>query len=94
MWKTQPSPMSRASSSFRKALPGSREKENARLKELVVCAWERKYRVLILPEYRKKVFLGKARKRIAEILQDVWKQWDRTDRRGSRAGEHAHLSKR
>jgi len=44
------------------------------LKELVVCALERWYRVLILPKYRKKVFLVKARKWIAEILQDVWKQ--------------------
>ena len=36
--------------------------------------WECKYHVVILPKYRRKVFYGKVRRRIGEILRDLCRQ--------------------
>jgi putative transposase len=36
--------------------------------------WECKYHVVIVPKYRHKVFYGKPRKRVGEILRDLCRQ--------------------
>ena len=43
-------------------------------KSLSHVRWECTYHVVIVPKYRKKVFFGKARGRIGEILKDLCKQ--------------------
>ena len=53
--------------------------------------WECKYHVVIIPKYRKKVFFGKARKRIGEILRDLCKQRGIELIEGNARADHIHM---
>ena len=53
--------------------------------------WECKYHVVIIPKYRKKVFYGKARQRIGEILRDLCKQRGIELIEGHAVSDHIHL---
>ena len=53
--------------------------------------WECKYHVVIIPKYRKKVFYGKARHRIGEILKDLCKQRGVELIEGHARPDHIHM---
>ena len=53
--------------------------------------WECKYHVVIIPKYRKKVFFGKARRRIGEILRDLCKQRGIELIEGRAMADHIHM---
>ena len=53
--------------------------------------WECTYHVVIVPKYRKKVFFGKARGRIGEILKDLCKQRGIELIEGHAMPDHIHL---
>ena len=53
--------------------------------------WECKYHVVIIPKYRKKVFFGKARARIGEILRDLCKQRGIELIEGNAMVDHIHM---
>ena len=53
--------------------------------------WECKYHVVIVPKYRKKVFYGKKRKRIGEILRELCKQRGVDLVEGHAMADHIHL---
>jgi len=53
--------------------------------------WECKYHVVIIPKYRKKVFFGKARRRIGEILRDLCKQRGIELIEGRARPDHIHM---
>ena len=53
--------------------------------------WECKYHVVMIPKYRKKVFFGKVRKRIGEILRDLCKQRGIELIEGRAMPDHIHM---
>ena len=53
--------------------------------------WECKYHVVIIPKYRKKVFYGKSRGRIGEILSDLCKQRGIELIEGHAMPDHIHM---
>ena len=53
--------------------------------------WECKYHVVIIPKYRKKVFYGKSRDRIGEILRDLCKQRGIELIEGHARADHIHM---
>jgi len=53
--------------------------------------WECKYHVVIVPKYRKKVFYGKMRKRVGEIIRELCRQKDVELIEGSAAADHIHM---
>ena len=53
--------------------------------------WECKYHVVIIPKYRKKVFYGKSRDRIGEILRDLCKQRGIELIEGHARTDHIHM---
>lgn len=53
--------------------------------------WECKYHVVIIPKYRKKVFYGKSRGRIGEILRDLCKQRGIELIEGNARPDHIHM---
>ena len=53
--------------------------------------WECKYHVVIVPKYRKKVFYGKKRTRIGEILRELCKQRGVDLVEGHAMADHIHL---
>ena len=53
--------------------------------------WECKYHVVIVPKYRKRVFYGKSRGRIGEILRDLCKQRGIELIEGRAMPDHIHL---
>ncbi len=53
--------------------------------------WECTYHVVIVPKYRKKVFFGKARGRIGEILKDLCKHRGIELIEGHAMPDHIHL---
>jgi len=53
--------------------------------------WECKYHVVIIPKYRKKVFYGKSRDRIGEILRDLCKQRGIELIEGHAKADHIHM---
>ena len=53
--------------------------------------WECTYHVVIVPKYRKKVFFGKSRGRIGEILKDLCKQRGIELIEGHAMPDHIHL---
>ena len=53
--------------------------------------WECKYHVVIVPKYRKKVFYGKKRKRIGDILRELCKQRGVDLVEGHAMADHIHL---
>ena len=60
-------------------------------KSLSHVRWECTYHVVIVPKYRKKVFFGKARSRIGEILKDLCKQRGVELIEGHAMPDHIHL---
>ena len=53
--------------------------------------WECKYHIIIVPKYRKKVFFGKWRKQIGEILRDLCKQRGVELVEGKAMPDHIHM---
>ena len=53
--------------------------------------WECKYHVVIVPKYRKKVFYGKKRTRIGEILRELCRQRGVDLVEGHAMADHIHL---
>ena len=53
--------------------------------------WECKYHVVILPKYRKKVFYGKIRRQIGQILRDLCRQKEVELVEGKAMPDHIHL---
>ena len=53
--------------------------------------WDCKYHVVILPKYRQRVFFGKRRKQIGEILRDLCRQKDIGLEKGSAQVDHIHM---
>ena len=53
--------------------------------------WEFKYHVVITPKYRKKVFYGRMRARIGEILRDLCRQRGIELLEGHVMADHIHL---
>ena len=53
--------------------------------------WDCKYHVVIVPKYRRKVFYGKQRKRIGEILRELCRQKGVELVEGNAAVDHIHM---
>ena len=53
--------------------------------------WDCKYHVVIVPKYRHKVFYGKTRKRVGEILRDLCRQRGIELIEGNAAPDHIHM---
>ena len=53
--------------------------------------WDCKYHVVIVPKYRRKVFYGKQRRRIGEILRELCRQKDVGMVEGNAAIDHIHM---
>ena len=53
--------------------------------------WDCKYRVVIVPKYRRNVFYGKMRRRIGEILRDLCRQKDVVLVEGNAMPDHIHM---
>ena len=53
--------------------------------------WECKYHVVITPKYRKKVFFGKRRRQIGEILRELCRQRKIELLEGHAMPDHIHL---
>ena len=53
--------------------------------------WECKYHVVIVPKYRQKVFFGKRRKRIGEILRELCRQKGVDLVEGHAMPDHIHM---
>ena len=53
--------------------------------------WECKYHVVIVPKYRKKVFYGKIRRRVGEILRDLCRQKGVGLVEGKAMPDHIHM---
>lgn len=60
-------------------------------RSLLHVRWECKYHVVIIPKYRKKVFYGKARRRIGEILRELCKQRGSELIEGQALADHIHM---
>ena len=53
--------------------------------------WECKYHVVILPTYRRKVFYGKLRRRVGDILRELCRQKDIGLIEGNAMPDHIHM---
>ena len=53
--------------------------------------WDCKYYIVIVPKYRKRVFYGKQRRRIGEILRELCRQKDVELVEGNAANDHIHM---
>lgn len=53
--------------------------------------WDCKYHVVIVPKYRQKVFFGKRRKQIGEILRDLCRQKGIVLLKGNAQPDHIHM---
>ena len=53
--------------------------------------WDCKYHVVILPKYRRKVFYGKMRRRIGEILRQLCRQKEIELVEGKALADHIHM---
>ncbi len=53
--------------------------------------WECKYHVIIIPKYRQKVFYGRMRQRIGEILRDLCRQRGVELIEGRAMPDHIHM---
>ena len=53
--------------------------------------WECKYHVVILPKYRQKVFYGKFRRQVSEILRELCRQKEVELIEGNAAPDHIHM---
>jgi putative transposase len=53
--------------------------------------WDCKYHVVIVPKYRQRVFFGKRRKQIGEILRDLCRQQEVGFVKGNAQPDHIHM---
>ena len=53
--------------------------------------WECKYHIVITPKYRKKVFFGKKRQQIGEILRELCRQRKVQLLEGHAMADHIHM---
>ena len=53
--------------------------------------WDGKYHVVIVPKYRQRVFFGKRRKQIGEILRDLCRQKEIGLVQGNAQLDHIHM---
>ena len=53
--------------------------------------WDCKYHVVILPKYRQKVFYGKFRRQVGEILRELCRQKEVELIEGNAAPDHIHM---
>lgn len=53
--------------------------------------WDCKYHVLIVPQYRQRVFFGKRRKQVGEILRDLCRQKEIDLLKGNAQPDHIHM---
>ena len=53
--------------------------------------WERKYHVVIVPKYRKKILFGQIRRRIGKIIQQLCRQKGVEIVVGHAMAEHIHI---
>lgn len=53
--------------------------------------WDCKYHVVIVPKYRRKVFYGKMRRRIGEILRELCRQKEVVLVEGNAMPDHIHM---
>ena len=53
--------------------------------------WDCKYHVVIVPKYRQKVFFGKRRKQVGEVLRDLCRQRDIGLVKGNAQPDHIHM---
>ena len=53
--------------------------------------WDCKYHVVIVPKYRKKVFFGKRRREIGELLRQLCRQKGIGLIEGNAAADHVHM---
>ena len=53
--------------------------------------WDCKYHVVIVPKYRQKIFFGKRREKIGEILRDLCRQKDLELVEGHAMPDHIHM---
>jgi len=53
--------------------------------------WDCKYHVVIVPKYRQRVFFGKRRKQIGEILRDLCRQKEIDLLKGNAQPDHIHM---
>jgi putative transposase len=53
--------------------------------------WDCKYHVVILPKYRQKVFYGKFRRQVGEMLRELCRQKEVVMIEGNAAPDHIHM---
>ncbi len=53
--------------------------------------WDCKYHVVILPKYRQKVFYGKFRRQVGDILRELCRQKEVVMIEGNAAPDHIHM---
>jgi len=53
--------------------------------------WECKYHVVIVPQYRQKVFFGKRRREIGEVLRQLCRQKGIELIEGKAGSDHVHM---
>ena len=53
--------------------------------------WDCKYHVVIVPKYRKRVFYGKQRKQIGEIIRELCRQKEVELMESNAASNHIHM---
>ena len=75
----------------RKAPRGNRRTVMKDWRSMAHVTWDCKYHVVIVPKYRRKVFYGKQRRRIGEILQELCRQKDVELVEGNAAIDHIHM---
>ena len=53
--------------------------------------WECKYHIVFVPKYRHKIFFGKMRKRVGELIRELCRQKDVTLIEGHTMPDHIHM---
>ena len=53
--------------------------------------WDCKYHIVIVPKYRKRVFFGRCRKQIGEIIRDLCRQKEIGLIKGNAQPDHVHM---
>lgn len=53
--------------------------------------WDCKYHVVILPKYRRKVFIGKQRREIGQLLRQLYQQKGIVLVEGNAMPDHVHM---
>jgi len=53
--------------------------------------WDCKYHVVIVPKYRQKVFYGKFRRQVGEVIRELCRQKEVELIEGNAAPDHIHM---